>query len=106
MIKFFGTEEAQLIASSYGAAISAYNGTEQPYFDAFDKAGYDINVEIVMDQFEYGVQNVNNAAKPKWKSPVLDELNKVYNGQQSLDSAMANIQNIIDTETAKKLAGD
>ena len=44
--------------------------------------------------------------QPKWKSPVLDELNKVYNGQQSLDSAMANIQNIIDTETAKKLAGD
>ena len=106
VLKFFGSEEAQLLASSYGAAISAYNGTEQPYFDAFDKAGYDINVEIVMDQFEYGVQNVNNAAKPKWKSPVLDELNKVYNGQQSLDSAMANIQNIIDTETAKKLAGD
>ena len=106
VIKFFGSEEAQLLASSYGAAISAYNGTEQPYFDAFDKAGYDINVEMVMDQFEYGVQNVNNAAKPKWKSPVLDELNKVYNGQQSLDSAMANIQNIIDTETAKKLAGD
>ncbi len=106
VLKFFGSEEAQLLASSYGAAISAYNGTEQPYFDAFDKAGYDINVEIVMDQFEYGVQNVNNSAKPKWKSPVLDELNKVYNGQQSLDSAMANIQNIIDTETAKKLAGD
>ena len=104
VIKFFGTEEAQLLASSYGAAISAYNGTEQPYFDAFDKAGYDIDVEIVMDQFEYGVQNVNNAAKPKWKSPVLDEMNKLYNGQQSLDSALANIQTIVDTETAKKLA--
>ena len=106
VIKFFGTEEAQLLASSYGAAISAYNGTEQPYFDAFDKAGYDINVEMVMDQFEYGVQNVNNAAKPKWKSPVLDELNKVYNGQQSLDDALAKMQQIVDTETAKKLAGD
>ncbi|MCM1441865.1 MAG: sugar ABC transporter substrate-binding protein [Roseburia sp.] len=106
VIKFFGTEEAQLIASSYGAAISAYNGTEQPYFDAFEKAGYDINVEMVMDQFAYGVQNVNNSAKPKWKSPVLDELNKVYNGQQSLDSALANMQTIVDTETAKKLAGD
>ena len=104
VIKFFGTEEAQLLASSYGAAISAYNGTEQPYFDAFDKAGYDINVEIVMDQFEYGIQNVNNAAKPKWKSPVLDEMNKLYNGQQNLESALANIQTIVDTETAKKLA--
>ena len=59
-----------------------------------------------MDQFAYGVQNVNNAARPKWKSPVLDELNKVYNGQQSLDAAMANMQQIIDTETAKKLAGN
>ena len=106
VIKFFGTEEAQLLASSYGAAISAYNGTEQPYFDAFDEKGYDINVEMVMDQFEYGVQNVNNSAKPKWKSPVLDELNKVYNGQQSLDEAMANMQSIVDTETAKKLAGN
>ena len=104
VIKFFGSEEAQLLASSYGAAISAYNGTEQPYFDAFDKAGYDINVEVLMDQFAYGVQNVNNAAKPKWKSPVLDELNKVYSGQQSLDSALDNMQKIIDTETAKKLA--
>ncbi len=104
VIKFFGTEEAQLLASSYGAAISAYNGTEQPYFDAFDKAGYDLNVEMVMDQFEYGVQNVNNAARPKWKTPVLDELNKVYNGQQSLESAMANMQQIVNTETAKKLA--
>lgn len=106
VLKFFGTEQAQLIASSYGAAISAYNGTEQPYFDAFEKAGYDLNVSIVMDQFEYGVQNVNNAARPKWKSPVLDEMNKVYNGQQSLDSALANMQQIVDTETAKKLAGN
>lgn len=104
VIRFFGTQEAQLLASSYGAAISAYNGTEQPYFDAFDKAGYDINVGMVMDQFEYGVQNVNNAAKPKWKSPVLDELNKVYAGQQSLDDALVRMQEIVDTETAKKLA--
>ena len=27
VMKFFGTEEAQNIASSYGAAISAYNGS-------------------------------------------------------------------------------
>ena len=59
---------------------------------------------MVMDQFEYGVQNVNNAAKPKWKSPVLDELNKVYAGQQSLDDALVRMQEIVDTETAKELA--
>ena len=37
---------------------------------------------------------------------MLDELNKVYSGQQSLDSALANMQEIVNTETAKKLAGD
>ena len=106
VIKFFGTEEAQRIASSYGAAISAYNGTEQAYFDAFADAGYDLDMEVLNDQFAYGVQSVNNSARPKWKAPVLDELNKVYNGQQSFDAGMDNIQNIINTETAKKLANE
>ena len=104
VIKFFGTEEAQNIASSYGAAISAYDGTEQPYFDAFTNAGYDLDLEVLNDQFAYGVQSVNNSARPKWKAPVLDELNKVYNGQQNFDAGMDNIQSIINTETAKKLA--
>ncbi len=106
VIKFFGTEEAQLIVSGYGAAVSAYNGTEQPYFDAFANAGYDLDLEIINDQFEYGVQSVNNSARPKWKAPLLDELNKVYNGQQSFDAGMDNIQNIINTETAEKLANE
>ena len=69
VIKFFGTEEAQLLASSYGAAISAYNGTEQPYFDAFDKAGYDINVEMVMDQFEYGVSECKQCCQAQVEEP-------------------------------------
>ena len=106
VIKFFGTEEAQNIASGYGAAISAYNGTEQPYFDAFANAGYDLDLEVLNDQFQYGIQSVNNSARPKWKAPVLDELNKIYNGQQNFDAGMDNIQSIITTETAKKLANE
>ena len=106
VIKFFGTEEAQNIASGYGAAISAYNGTEQPYFDAFANAGYDLDLEVLNDQFRYGIQSVNNSARPKWKAPVLDELNKIYNGQQNFDAGMDNIQSIINTETAKKLANE
>ena len=35
---------------------------------------------------------------------MLDELNKVYNGQQDFEAGMDNIQRIINTETAKKLA--
>ncbi len=106
VLKFFGSEEAQNIASSYGAAISAYNGTEQPYFDAFEKAGYDLNLQVIEDQFAYSIQCVNNSARPKWKSPVGDELIRIYSGQVDIDTGLANMQSIVDTETAKKLAGD
>ena len=106
VLKFFGTEEAQNIASSYGAAISAYDGTEQAYFDAFSNAGYDLDLEVLNEQFDYGIQSVNNPARPKWKAPLLDELNKIYNGQQSFDAGMDKIQNIVNTETAKKLANE
>ena len=37
---------------------------------------------------------------------MLDELNKIYNGQQNFDAGMDNIQSIINTETAKKLANE
>ena len=104
VLKYFGTEEAQLIASSYGMAVSAYNGTEQPYYDAFPKAGHNINIQVVADQFPYSVQSVNNAARPKWKAPVLDELNKAYNGTQSMDVTLEKMQKIIDDATAANLA--
>ncbi|MCI8572878.1 MAG: sugar ABC transporter substrate-binding protein, partial [Oscillibacter sp.] len=104
VLKFFGTEEAQKIASSYGAAISAYIGTEDPYYEAFEKAGYDLNLQVVKDQFEYSVQLVNNAARPKWKSLVLAELNKAYNGQSDIGTVLANMQKIVDETTAANLA--
>ena len=104
VLKYFGTEEAQNIASSYGAAISAYIGTEQPYFDAFAKAGYDLNLQVIEDQFAYSVQCVNNAARPKWKPLVLTELNKAYNGQSDIGTVLANMQRIVDEATAANLA--
>ncbi len=104
VLKFFGTEEAQRIAGSYGAAIPAYIGTEDSYISAFDQFDYHINVECVMDQFDYAVQSPNNAARPKWKSPVSDELLKVYAGSVDVDTGLANIQNYINTTTADSIA--
>ncbi len=106
VIKFFGTEEAQTIQGEKGAAVPAYIGTEESWRHAFDAYSDKLDVDVVFDQFEYGIQSVNNSARPKWKSLVLDELTKAYSGTQSLDTALSNIQNIINTETAKKLAGD
>lgn len=106
VIKFFGTEEAQSIANRYGAAISAYEGTEEIYYQAFDDIDSGLNIRLIQDQFEYGVQSVNNSARPKWKDPLLDELNKIYNGQQSMDDGLDAMQRVINEETAKKLANE
>ena len=52
------------------------------------------------------MQAVYNSASPKWKSQVLDELTRVYAGSQDLMTGLEKMQQIADTETAKKLASD
>ena len=104
VIKYFGTEEAQTIQGENGAAVPAYIGTEESWRHAFDAYSEKLDLDVVFNQFEYGIQSVNNSARPKWKDSVLDELTKAYTGRQDLSTALSNMQNIVDTETAKKLA--
>lgn len=102
VLKFFGSEEAQRIQGLSGAAIPAYNDLEDTWLSAFDGFDYRINVEICLDQFEYCVQNVNNASRPKWKSGVSDELLKIYSGEVDVDTGLAYMQELVDRLSAPK----
>ena len=104
VIKYFGTEEAQRIQGESGAAIPAYLGTEESWRNAFTSYNAQLNLDVCFDQFDYAVQAVYNSASPKWKSQVLDELTKVYNGGQDLMTGLEHMEQIVNTETAKKLA--
>ena len=106
VIKYFGTEEAQRIQGENGAAIPAYIGCEETWRSSFDAYEEKLNLDVIFEQFDYAVQAVYNSASPKWKSQVLDELTKIYNGGQDLDTGLARMQDIVNTETAKKLADD
>ncbi len=99
VLKFFGSEEGQRIQGESGAAIPAYNGLEQTWVDAFKD--YDIDVSICIPMFEYGVQSVNNASRPEWKTKVSDELLKIYSGQVELQQGLQNMQDIVDQASAK-----
>ena len=44
--------------------------------------------------------------RSRWKSQVLDVLNQVYAGNQDVDAGLEKIENIVNTETANKLAGN
>ena len=77
---------------------------EDTWISAFDQFNYKLDLQAVMDQFDYAVQYVNNSARPKWKSNVVDIMTSIYNGSVDIDTGLDQIQNLINTETAKKLA--
>ena len=45
-----------------------------------------------------------NSASPRWKSQVSDVLAQIYAGNQEVSSGLDKIAEIVNTETAKKLA--
>jgi multiple sugar transport system substrate-binding protein len=106
VLRFFGEEDAQRIQGESGAAIPAYEGLEQSWIDSFSKFDYQLDLGIVIDQFDYCVQSVNNSARPKWKTGVSDELLKIYSGEVDIDTGLQYMQDLVDTTTAAKLQQD
>jgi multiple sugar transport system substrate-binding protein len=100
VLKFFGEEEAQRIQGESGAAIPAYEGLEDTFYTAFEQFDYMLNLDCVMDQFDYAVQSVNNASRPKWKTSVSDELLKIYSGEVDIDTGLEYMQQVVDTASA------
>ena len=108
VIKYFGTEEAQIIQGESGAAIPAYLGTEESWRVAFDKFPENemIDLDVCFEQFDYAVQVAFNSASPRWKSQVMDVLTQIYAGNYSIDDGLDRMTNVVNDETAKKLAGN
>ena len=46
--------------------------------------------------FPYGVQSVNNASRPNWKTQINDLLLKIYSGELSLDQGLEDMQKLVD----------
>ena len=96
VLRFFGSEEGQRIQGESGAAIPAYLGLEDTWSTKFHEFDYMLDLDQIYDQFDYVVQYINNASRRKWKSNAADEMVKVYNGTQSLEAGLANMQALAD----------
>ena len=83
-----------------GAAIPAYEGLEHTWVQAFDQFDYKLDVQKCVDMFPYGVQSVNNASRPNWKTQINDALLKIYSGEVSLDEGLAAMQKLVDEAKA------
>lgn len=99
-LKFLGSEEGQKIQGESGAAIPAYIGLEDTWVKVFDAFDYKLAVQKYIDMFEYGIQSVNSASRPVWKSKVSDELLKIYSGESTIDEGLQNMQDAVDQAIA------
>ena len=99
-LKFCGSEEGQRVQGLSGAAIPAYDGLEDTWISAFDKFEHKLSVEHCVEMFPYGVQSVNNASRPNWKTQVNDILLKIYSGEQTLDEGLESMQKQVDEAKA------
>lgn len=99
-LKFCGSEEGQRVQGLSGAAIPAYDGLEDTWISAFDKFEHKLSVEHCVEMFPYGVQSVNNASRPNWKTQVNDILLKIYSGELTLDEGLERMQKQVDEAKA------
>jgi multiple sugar transport system substrate-binding protein len=95
-LKFCGSEEGQRVQGLSGAAIPAYIGLEDTWISAFDKFDTKLSVDHCVEMFPYGVQSVNNASRPNWKTQVNDILLKIYSGELTLDQGLERMQKQVD----------
>lgn len=95
-LKFLGSEEGQRIQGESGVAIPAYEGLEEVWINTFDQYDYRIQAQKSVDMLEYGVQSINNASRPNWKSKVNDILIGIYGGTYSLEEGLDKMQETVD----------
>lgn len=99
-LRFAGSEEGQRVQGLSGAAIPAYIGLEDTWISAFDQFDYKLDVQKCVDMFPYGVQSVNNASRPNWKTQINDLLLKIYSGTLTLDEGLYAMQTLVDEAKA------
>lgn len=99
-LRFAGSEEGQRVQGLSGAAIPAYIGLEDTWISSFDQFEYKLDVQKCIDMLPYGVQSVNNASRPNWKTQINDLLLKIYSGELTLDQGLAEMQTLVDTAEA------
>ena len=62
----------------------------------FHDYSYMLDLDQIYNQFDHAVQYINNASRRKWKSNAADEMVKIYSGDQSIETGLANMQALAD----------
>jgi multiple sugar transport system substrate-binding protein len=94
-LKFLGSEEGQRIQGESGVAIPAYNGLEETWVKTFADNGYELNVQNLIDMFDYSVKYVNNPSRPSWEPKVEQTMLDIYAGNVTIEEGIEKMQSIV-----------
>ncbi len=96
---FLGTKEAAEVMGKSGAAIPAYNGTQESWYNNF--AGH--NVKAYPDMIEYGVQYPFSVTKAEWGTEEKSMIAQLYT-QDNPDVAgqLKKIEDVVNSYLAKE----
>jgi multiple sugar transport system substrate-binding protein len=98
-LTFLGTQEAAEVMGKSGAAIPAFNGTQDTWYDNFPE----INVKAYPDMIRYGVQYPFSKTKAEWGPEEKSLIAELYT-QENPDVAaqLAKIQEIVSGYLAQE----
>lgn len=97
-IEFLGGEEAAIIHGKSGAAMPAYEGTQQEWANAFDMFSLDKCIEML----KYGYIFPNSKNKTKWADEENKTLLKVFQGTLDVKTACNEISEKMNAVLAEE----
>ena len=86
-VEFLGTEEAMRLQGENGAAIPAYEGTEETFLKAYSQ----FNMQVYVDQMENAYIKPYSAETARWEDVENTALMSVFDGKASVADVAADI---------------
>ncbi|MFV0343072.1 MAG: ABC transporter substrate-binding protein [Anaerocolumna sp.] len=98
LLKYLGSEEAQIIQAESGTAISAFHGTSEKWLGTYPQ----YNTKVFLDMVEYATPVPTSNTKSKWNEVVTDMIKKMLMGEISVEEGTTVIAENMDKQLAKE----
>ncbi len=98
LIEWFGTKEMQEKQSELGVTMAAYDGASEAWAGSAEM----YNLQAYIDAMEDTVFRPHTNSTLAWWNPMVEELKKPWNGEESMADACKNITSIMNEKIAEE----
>ena len=98
LIEWFGTKDMQKKQADLGVTMAAYEGASEGWVNSTDA----FNLNPYLEAMENIVFRPHTNATLAWWNPMVEELKKPWNGEESMEDACKNITEIMNEKIAEE----